>query len=140
MALFEAQGQAIRQTNTKLAFHIKEGSLQVVAMADNVVNDNASVCAVIDGNAAGARKRLLLAIDIVDEVDECHRLIHWTKGHHCVRPFDRRRALKSKFLLAGKRIGQLMVAQWGIVQPHPQSLPNSLDTAKSQQGIRYAMI
>jgi hypothetical protein len=88
-------------------------------MAYNVVDDNASVCAVINDNAAGAHKRLPLAIDIVDEFDECFRLIHWAKGHHGVCPFDCVQALKSKFLLAGKRDGQLMVARWGIVQPHP---------------------
>ncbi len=50
-------------------------------MADNVVNDDASVGIVLDVDAVIACKQFQLAIKVVNEVDKCCWAIGRTKGH-----------------------------------------------------------
>ncbi len=56
-------------------------------MADNILNDDASVGIVVDVDAVIVCKQLLLAITFVNEVDKCCWAIGRAKGHHGVCPF-----------------------------------------------------
>ena len=88
-------------------------------MADNIVDDNPGVRIVVNVDAQAPSKQLPLAVDVIDEVDECSWAIRWAERHNCICPLDSVGALEGKFLLAVRSDGQLVVPRRGIKHPHP---------------------
>ncbi len=86
-------------------------------MADDVVHNNPCVGIVANGDALRRCERLPLAVHIVDEVNERCWSVRRAKGHGSIPPFDGIWSLESKFLLAGRLDGELMVARWGVKKP-----------------------
>ncbi len=76
-----------------------------------------------DPRTTGTCKQFPLAINVVNKVDKFSWPISWSKGHHHVSPLNCIRALEGKFFLTSKCDCQLMVAGWGVVQPHPMPHP-----------------
>ncbi len=72
-------------------------------MANDIVDNDAHVCLLVDGNTAGCSECLPLTINVVDEIDKSGRSICRSKWHNCISPFDGIGALKGKLLLTGFR-------------------------------------
>jgi hypothetical protein len=89
-------------------------------MAEDVVNDDASVGIVVDVDTIITCKRFPLTVNVANEVDKCCWAVGKAKGHHGICPFYCIRPLKSQFYLTGKGDSKLMIAGRGVIQPHAQ--------------------
>ncbi len=67
-----------------------------------------------------------MAVDVMDKVDECCRLVCGSKRHNGVRPFNGIRTLKGKLFLAVQGNGKLVIPRWGIEEPIKLSHPKLL--------------
>ena len=83
-------------------------------MAHDVINDDPSVRILVDADPNRFRKSLPLTINVIDEANEGRRSVGRSKGHDCIRPFDRVGALKRQLFLAGLGDCKLMISGWGV--------------------------
>ncbi len=95
MTFLEIQREMIRNANTKLTFHILQGCVKVSAVTEDVINNDLSVCLLVDCNPVRCGKSLPLTVDVIDKVNEGGWAIGWPKRHNRVSPFDCIRPLKS---------------------------------------------
>ena len=70
-------------------------------MVDDVIHDDSPIGVIVDFDPHRLSQRFPLAIDIINEINECSRSISWAKGHNLISPLDSVRPLKSEFLLTG---------------------------------------
>ena len=87
--------------------------------ADDVVNDDARISIVVNGDAMRFTQLFPYAVDIVDEIDERGWSIGRAKGHDSVCPFDGVDPLECQLFLTFRRDGKLMIAHRRVEHPPP---------------------
>ncbi len=86
-------------TNLKLAFHVAKQSVNVGAMAHDIIGNDPCICLVANDNPAQRSLQLPLIVNVVNEVDERRGAVSRTKGHDNVGPFNCIGPLKCQFFL-----------------------------------------
>jgi hypothetical protein len=92
----EVKRQVLGLSDTELAFQKSKRNIECDGMGENVVDYDACIGGVIDGDVLGGGYGFPSAVDVVDKFDENSRAVDGPEGHDIVGPFDSIRALKGK--------------------------------------------
>ena len=84
-------------TDDELSSHIQQGTLKIISPVDDVINDDACIGVVVNGDAVRFCQFLPNTIDVVDKVDKGCRAISWPEWHDGVSPLDRVNPLECQF-------------------------------------------
>ena len=119
MALCKVQQEMIGAADDELATHVKQGTLKRCCSADDVVNNDARISVIVNGDAMRFTQLLPYTVNIVDEIDKRCCSIGRAKRHDGVCPFDGVNPLECQLFLTCKRDGKLMIAHRRIEHPPP---------------------
>ena len=119
MAFSKVQRETIGAADDELAAHVKQGTLEGRCPADDVVNNDARISIVVNGDAVRFTQLLPYAVDIVDEIDKRGWSVGRAKRHDGVCPFDGVDPLECQLFLTCKRDGKLMIAHRRVEHPPP---------------------
>jgi hypothetical protein len=122
MLLIQAQGEVLGLRNSELTFHVQEHPDEGFCITEYIINDDISVCVLIDDDAKLAGEVFPCTVEVVDKHDEGGRAVNWAEGHDVIRPFGGVGACKCKFILGAGRDANLVISRRCIPKPLPTAL------------------